>query len=110
MRGHVGFRRQAAVGDGDAQRLLQRRFDAVVDVVDAFLQAVVFRDQGVAGQHPRHPLVAFREGQQHGYRLMGLGQAVGLGGGDLVHQREDAGFDEFDQPFEHLRLAGEMPV
>ncbi|MOA23716.1 hypothetical protein D3C78_1443550 [compost metagenome] len=35
---------------------------------------------------------------------------MGFGDGDLVHQREDAGLDEFDQPFEHLRLAGEVPV
>ncbi|KAG1386458.1 hypothetical protein G6F60_014469 [Rhizopus arrhizus] len=33
-----------------------------------------------------------------------------FGDGNLVHQRENAGFDEFDQPFEHLRLAGEVPV
>jgi hypothetical protein len=30
--------------------------------------------------------------------------------GDLVEQAEDAGFDELDQAFKHLRLAGEMPV
>ena len=30
--------------------------------------------------------------------------------GDLVDQGEDAGLDELDQAFEHLRLAGEVAV
>jgi hypothetical protein len=40
----------------------------------------------------------------------GLHGWSGLAFADLVDQREDALLDEFDQAFEHLRLAGEVAV
>ncbi len=41
---------------------------------------------------------------------MGLAQAVLFAQRDLVDQAEHGLLDEFDQPLEHLRLAGEVPV
>jgi hypothetical protein len=48
--------------------------------------------------------------QQHEDDAAGLQRRVGVAFGDLVDQREDALLDELDEPFEHLRLAGEMAV
>ena len=42
--------------------------------------------------------------------LLDLGEAVAFVFGNPVDDAEEAGFDEFDQAFEHLRLAGEVPV
>jgi hypothetical protein len=39
-----------------------------------------------------------------------LRDAVGRFGRNAVDEREQSRFDEFDQPLEHLRLAGEMAV
>ncbi|BDC26069.1 hypothetical protein NB2BOR_A03600 [Bordetella parapertussis] len=106
----IGVGRQCAVGHRHPQALLERGLDAVVDVVDALLQPVVLGHQRVAGQYAGDAAIALGERQQHGDGLARLAHAIGLGDGDLVDHREDAGFDELDQPFEHLRLAGEMAV
>src|SRR5690349_8783711 len=95
---------------GDAQRLAQRRFELVGELVDAHLQPLVLVDERVADQHARHPLVLLGKTQQHHDHLLRLrGAVLGLGL-DLVDEREHRRLDELDQALEHLRLAREMAV
>ena len=110
MGGNVMFGRQVTLADGDPQGLFERDFEPVEQLVDANLQSRVFMHQRIANQHPRQPPVFLGKAQQQGEHHLYLSQAVFFLGGDLVNDGKEAGFDEFDQPLEHLRLAGEMTI
>jgi len=84
--------------------------DAVEQLVDALLQALVLVHQRVAGQHARHAAVLLRKTEQQRHDGIGLLQAAFFFLRDLVDQAEHGLLDELDQPFEHLRLAGEVAV
>ncbi len=100
----------AGIGDGNLEALLDGDFQAVQQLVDALLQGVVFVDEGVADQHPGHARVFLREYQQYVDDAFDLHEAIGFFAGDFVDEAEQGLLDEVDQPFEHLRLAGEVPV
>jgi hypothetical protein len=47
--------------DTEADKLTQARFNAVVQLIDACLQAFMFVDERFANQHARHAGVSLRE-------------------------------------------------
>ena len=102
--------RQALLADGIADGLLETGLEPLGHLINATLQARVFADQRVAHQHAGHTGVLLGKGQQHGDNRPQLAQPVRLLGRNLVDQGKNAAFDEVDQPFEHLRLAGKVPV
>ena len=77
--------------------------------LDALLQPVVLGHQRVAGQYAGDA-IALGERQQHGDGLARLAHAIGLETAIWLTTVKMLVFDELDQPFEHLRLAGEMAV
>ena len=95
---------------GDAQRLLDGALDAVEELVDAQLQAFVLVHQRIADKHARHAAVLLGKAEQQREDAFHLLQTILLFGGNLVDQPEHGLFDEFDQAFEHLRLAGEVAI
>jgi len=100
----------ASSGVHEAQTLPELGFEAVVQLVDAFLQARVFVDQCFADQHAGHAAVLLGESQQHGEDAFDLPDGVRGLGHEARDQAEQGVFDEFDQPFVHLGLAREMAV
>jgi hypothetical protein len=90
--------------------LLNRRFDALEQLIHALLQALVLVDQRIADQHSCHAAVGLSKIEQHADHRSYLLQTRRFLGADLVDQAENRGFDELDQPFKHLSLAGEVPV
>lgn len=94
------------------------RVGASIPLVHALLQAFMLKHQRITHHHPHHAGVAFAKLQQQRDDAAGLAQShFGrlVGGrhvtpGDLLHQRENGLLDEVNEPFEHLRLAGEMAV
>src|SRR5688572_23016334 len=103
-RGRVGVRQDLVLRDAEAHRLLERRFEPVVQLVDARLQLLVFVHERVADQHARHAFVLLREAEQHADDGFDLARAAFLLARDLVDEGEKGLLDEFDQPFVHLRL------
>ena len=93
-----------------AQHLAQAGFDAVEKLVHALLQTLVFKHQRVAHHHPGHARIFFPKLQHQGDDAGGFLHRVGVALHDLIDQGEDAAFDELDQAFKHLRLAGEVAV
>jgi hypothetical protein len=87
-----------------------RRLDAVVQLIDAFLQALVFVHQRVRNQHPRHPRVFRRKIQQHVEDRLDLCRGRRCVGSNPRNQAEQGLFDELDQAFIHLSLAGKMAI
>ena len=106
----IGVRRELFLRRGDAQRLLDRGFDLVVQQVDARLQALVLIDQRVADQNARHAAVALGEAEEQGEDLLDLPQTLCFLRFNAVDDAEQARFDELDQAVEHLRLAGEVAI
>ena len=88
----------------------QAGLKAIEKLVHALLEAVVFKHQGVAHHDPRHARVALGKLQQHCHHVTRFLHRSVVALGNLVEQTEDAGFNELDKAFKHLRLAGEMPV
>ena len=68
------------------------------------------QDQGVTDHHAGHAGIALCKLQQHEDDASRVVTAVTRALGDLVEQGEETGLDEFDEPFEHLRLAREVAV
>ena len=69
----------------DPQRLAQRRFELVGQLVDPRLQPLVLVHQRLADQHAGHPRVLLGERQQHDDRLLGLfasASQFAIGGND----------------------------
>ena len=95
---------------GQAQALPELRLDAVEELVHAREKALVFEHQRVTDHDPRHARVLLAELQQHRRDPLDLRPAVRLALDDLIDEAEDGPLDEFDQAFEHLRLAREVAV
>ena len=57
------------IGLRDAQRLAQRRLDAVEELVHAGLQTLVLEDDGIAHHDAHHAGVALAELQHQGFRI-----------------------------------------
>ena len=110
VRRHVHVGGDLLLRHAEAQRLLEHRLEAVVELVDAGLQLRVLVDQRVADQHAGHAAVLLREGEQHADHGLDLAHAALLLGRDPVDQREHRLLDELDQPLEHLRLAAKVAV
>src|SRR5258706_2166592 len=98
------------LGNREAQRLLKRCLQPVMQLVDARLQAFIFVDKNIADQHTRHAGVLLGKTKQRREDRLELLEAIGFFRGDLVDQAEQGLLDELDQTLEHLRLAREMPV
>ena len=88
LRRNVHLGRDLALGDAKAQRLLEHCLEAIMQLIDARLQALVFVDQGIANQYARHAAILLRKTQQHRDDRLKLTQSAFFFGRDFVDQRE----------------------
>ncbi|EKE17903.1 MAG: hypothetical protein ACD_10C00219G0001 [uncultured bacterium] len=70
----------------------------------------MFIDQRITNQHARHAAVFLGEAEEQADDHFDLLEALRFFRRDLIDDAEQTLLNEFDQPFEHLRLAGEMAI